>query len=376
MKKWICILLALALAAACTLPVLAEDDPAVVTVNGDVVAQSELDAMIDSVSSRMSQYGIDGTDESVLEVIRQSALQQLVDDRLITQDMTAQGFYDMTEEEEAAIAASAQETLNSLRQQAESYFTSYLDGQEDAGITAVDLAEAYLTGSGYTLEYMENHCRNALASQKYEQWLMEGEPEITQEDIQAGYEQRVESSKDAYAQDISAFETALASGQEVWYRPEGYRAVLQIMLGAEGEDDESKLASVKEKTDDIYARLAGGEPFTSLIAAYGEDSAFDSEAFYETGYQVHKDSILWEDAFIQAAFGADMQAPGDYSQPVVFGDNVHILYYLKDVPAGAVSLTDDLSEALKEDVYSERVNSKMEARLAELKETAEIIYAQ
>ena len=199
---------------------------------------------------------------------------------------------------------------------------------------------------------------------------------MTPEDVQAGYEQRVEDSKAAYAQDISAFETALASGQEVWYRPEGYRAVLQIMIGAQGEDDESKLASVKEKTDDIYARLAQGEPFTSLIAAYGEDSAFDSESFYETGYQVHRDSILWEDAFVQAVFGADMPAPGDYTQPVVFGDNVHILYYLKDVPAGAVSLTDELSEALKEDIYSERVNSKTEARLAELKETAEIIYAQ
>ena len=138
MKKWICTLLALALTAACAFPVLAEDDPAVVTVNGDVIAQSELDAMIDSVSARMSQYGIDGTDESVLEVIRQSALQQLVDDRLLTQDMTAQGCYDMTGEEEAAIAASAQETLDSLRQQAESYFTSYLDGQEDVGITASD----------------------------------------------------------------------------------------------------------------------------------------------------------------------------------------------------------------------------------------------
>lgn len=224
--------------------------------------------------------------------------------------------------------------------------------------------------------YMENYYRNALASEKYEQWLMEGELEVTQEDVQAGYAQRVEESRAAYEGDVAAFETAMASGTEVWYRPEGYRAILQIMLSAEGEDDAAKLASVEEKTDAIYARLEQGESFESLIAEYGEDSAFADESFYETGYQVHPDSILWEDAFVQTAFGEDMQKPGDYSQPVVFADHVHILYYLKDVSAGAVELTEALTEALREDIYAERTNEKMELRLAELKENAEIIYSE
>lgn len=317
MKQWICAVLAVLLVIACSVPALAEDDSAVVTVNGDAIFQSELDTMIDSVSGRMSQYGIDGTDDSVLEIIRDLALQELVDDRLLTQDMTAHGCYDMSEEDDASITASAQAAMDTLLQQAERYFASYLDGAEDDGLSAEKLAETYMTSSGYTLEYMENYYRNAMASQKYEQWLMDGEPEITQQDIQAGYEQRVESGKSAYGSDIAAFETALASGGEVWYRPDGYRAVLQIMLSASGEDDESRLASVKEKTDDIYARLDKGESFQSLIAEYGEDTAFDDEEFYRTGYQVHQDSILWEDAFIQAAFGQDMQSPGDYTQPVV-----------------------------------------------------------
>ncbi len=376
MKQWICAVLAVLLVIACSVPALAEDDSAVVTVNGDAIFQSELDTMIDSVSGRMSQYGIDGTDDSVLEIIRDSALHELVDDRLLTQDMTAHGCYDMSEEDDASITASAQAAMDTLLQQAERYFASYLDGAEDDGLSAEKLAETYMTSSGYTLEYMENYYRNAMASQKYEQWLMDGEPEIMQQDIQAGYEQRVESGKSAYGSDIAAFETALASGGEVWYRPDGYRAVLQIMLSASGEDDESRLASVKEKTDDIYARLDKGESFQSLIAEYGEDTAFDDEEFYRTGYQVHQDSILWEDAFIQAAFGQDMQSPGDYTQPVVFGDNVHILYYLKDVPGGAVALTDELSAALADDIYAEHVNAKMEARLAQLKESSAIVYAE
>lgn len=374
MKKTLSVFLAL-LMVLLSMAAYAEENPTVVTVNGDSITQAELDAMMSALDARMTQYGIDTSSENVQNAIREAAMQELVEDRLLTQDMTAQGCYDMTEEEEASIADAAKKSQADLQQQMESYFASYMDSQEDSSATAAELAEAYLKDSGYTLEYMENYIRNTVASTKYEQWLMEGEEYATQEEIQAAYEERVASSKAAYGNDVSAFENALASNQEVWYRPDGYRAVLQIMLSAQGDDDAQKLASVKETTAAIYDRLEKGESFESLIAAYGEDSAFDDASFYETGYQVNPQSVLWEDAFVQAAFGDGMKKPGDYSQPVVFGDNVHILYYLKDIPGGAMELTDALAAALGQELYAQRTEEKMEARLATLKEEAEIVYA-
>lgn len=374
MKKTLSVFLALFMVLL-SVAAYAEENPAVATVNGDSITQAELDAMMSSLDARMTQYGIDTSSENVQNAIREAALQELVEDRLLTQDMTTQGCYDMTEEEKASIADAAKEAQADLQQRMESYFASYMDGQEDSATTAAEMAEAYLKSSGYTLEYMENYIRNTVASTKYEQWLMDGEPDATQEEIQAAYEERVASSKAAYENDVSAFENALVNNQEVWYRPDGYRAVLQIMLNAQGDDDEQKLASVKETTDAIYDRLAKGETFESLIAEYGEDSAFDDESFYKTGYQVHRDSVLWEDAFIQAVFSDDMQKPGDYSQPVVFNDNVHIFYYLKDIPAGTMELTDELAAALGQELYAQRTEEKMDARLAALKEEAEIVYA-
>ena len=373
MKKTLSVFLAL-LMVLLSVAAYAEENPTVVTVNGDSITQAELDAMMSAMDARMTQYGIDTSSENVQNAIREAAMQELVEDRLLTQDMTAQGCYDMTEEEEASIADAAKKSQADLQQQMESYFASYMDSQEDSSATAAELAETYLQDSGYTLEYMENYIRNTVASTKYEQWLMEGEADTTQEEIQAAYEERVASSKAAYENDVSAFETALANNQEVWYRPDGYRAVLQIMLSAQGDDDAQKLASVKETTDAIYDRLEKGESFESLIAAYGEDSAFDDASFCETGYQVNPQSVLWEDAFVQAAFGDGMENPGYYSQPVVFGDNVHILYYLKDIPGGAMELTDALAAALGQELYAQRTEEKMEARLATLKEEAEIVY--
>ena len=373
MKKTLSVFLAL-LMVLLSVAAYAEENPTVVTVNGDSITQAELNAMMSALDAQMTQYGIDTSSENVQNAIREAAMQELVEDRLLTQDMTAQGCYDMTEEEEASIADAAKKSQADLQQQMESYFASYMDSQEDSSATAAELAETYLKDSGYTLEYMENYIRNTVASTKYEQWLMEGEADTTQEEIQAAYEERVASSKAAYENDVSAFETALANNQEVWYRPDGYRAVLQIMLSAQGDDDAQKLASVKETTDAIYDRLEKGESFESLIAAYGEDSAFDDASFYETGYQVNPQSVLWEDAFVQAAFSDGMKNPGDYSQPVVFGDNVHILYYLRDIPGGAMELTDALAAALGQELYAQRTEEKMEARLATLKEEAEIAY--
>lgn len=373
MKKTLSVFLAL-LMVLLSMVAYADENPTVVTVNGDSITQAELDAMMSALDARMTQYGIDTSSENVQNAIREAAMQELVEDRLLTQDMTAQGCYDMTVEEEASITDAAKKSQADLQQQMESYFASYMDSQEDSSATAAELAETYLKDSGYTLEYMENYIRNTVASTKYEQWLMEGEADTTQEEIQAAYEERVASSKAAYGNDVSAFETALANNQEVWYRPDGYRAVLQIMLSAQGDDDAQKLASVKETTDAIYDRLEKGESFESLIAAYGEDSAFDDASFCETGYQVNPQSVLWEDAFVQAAFGDGMKHPGDYSQPVVFGDNVHILYYLRDIPGGAMELTDALAAALGQELYAQRTEEKMEARLATLKEEAEIVY--
>ncbi|MDO5422205.1 MAG: SurA N-terminal domain-containing protein [Eubacteriales bacterium] len=372
MKKLLIGLLVAALGAV-SFGAAAEETGNVAAVNGETITQTELDNMVNTLKNRMTQYGIDASEEEIAAIIEASALTELVEDRLLTQDMTAQGCYEMSADEESAITEAARVSWENLTQQYEAYYTQYLDG-EDEGLTAADAAQSALNESGYTLEYMENYYRNALASEKYEDWLMEGEAAITDEEVQAAYEQRVEESRAAYEEDVSAFETAVASGKEVWYRPAGYRAILQIMMKAEGEDEKEKLASVKEKTDEIYARLEQGEAFEELISVYGEDSAFEKEGFLETGYQVHPDSILWEEAFVEAAFGEEMQEIGDYSQPVVFEDNVHILYYLKDVPDGAVELSDTLAAALQEELYGERAEEKMEERLAELKEESEIVY--
>lgn len=360
---WITLLLALmALFAAA-----AETENGVAfRLNGEPVYQADIDAAVSGLTQSMSQYGLDVTDAEIAGVIAQVAQKQLVDDVLLAQDMTAQGMYTFSQEDEAAIQAAVEAAQKALLAEYAAYYAGQTEDEADL--------KAALEADGYAAAALENYYRNAMASERYEAWLIRDEPPIGDEELHAAYRQRVDESQSLYAQDVEAFETALAGGRQVWYRPDGYRAVLQIMMSAQGETDEQRLAAVAEQTQAVYARLEAGEPFEDLIGEYGEDAAFANADFAKTGYQVHAESILWEDAFVAAAFSNELSQPGDVSRPLVFGGNVHILYYLKDVAGGAVELTDALAQALRAELTCERADARLSERLEELNAQAELVY--
>jgi len=365
------LVLAVLLCAACAYAEETAEAKPVVTVNGTPVYQVEIDAVANEYLSMYAYYGYDTTDESLIAAVNEYALELCIKTVVVDQDLAACGAYEVTDE--AVFAEAGQLAYESMVSEYTDYFvTNYgLDS-----VVAEAYAESVLTEAGYTVSYFTEYYRQLTAMENYKAWLMRDEPEITDTEVEAEYEARVSASRETYGDDISAFETAMTNDQEVWYRPAGYRSVLQIMLKAEGETDEEKLASVQDKLDAIDRRLAAGEDFRTLIAEYGEDPAFEDPAFYETGYTVHRDSVMWADGFVATAFSAEMQKPGDHSKAAIGDGTVYILYYLKDCEAGPVALTDDVRAALKDDMYATRASEKVQERTNELLATAEIIYTE
>ena len=130
--------------------------------------------------------------------------------------------------------------------------------------------------------------------------------------------------------------------------------VTQEMLDqAQAKVDEALaaiIASKQTEIDTIEKRLADGEDFAAVARDYNEDPGLD----LEKGYEVHKDSIMWDPVFTSAAFSDEMQQPGDHSRPVVGSYGIHILYYLNDIPAGAIELTDELRTSIREDLMDQK----------------------
>lgn len=349
------------------------EDAVIAVVNGEELLQSEYAATETTYLSSFSSAGYNLEDEAVKAYVQDLALTAAIEYMLVEQDMQAQGCYDFGEETEAWLVEQGTAAYESaLADVAEALRTELgLTEDDDTSVYALAYAEVL----GVTAENYIDVYRTQYATVNYYQWLTQDNP-VTDEDIQAAYEERVAESKALYENDVPAFETAMSAGAQLWYKPAGYRSILQILLPAEGEDDAAKLASVQETVDAVYARLEAGEAFETLIAEYGADSAFDDESFYTVGYQVHSESVIWEDAFVEAAYSEQMQQPGDWSQPFASDLGVHILYYLADSASGPVEMTADVSDLLAYSLYSERCQAHLTERVDELADSAEVVFPQ
>ena len=87
---------------------------------------------------------------------------------------------------------------------------------------------------------------------------------------------------------------------------------------------------------------------------------------------MHQDSVIWDSAFVKAAFS--VENVGDVSEPVLGSYGVYIVYYLRDVPAGAVELTDDIKETLKSSLLSTKENEAFSSTMNAWRSVSTIEY--
>lgn len=355
----------------------AAEDPVLFTLDGKAYAKSEVDLYVNDLLS----YGYL---ESASDY--DTAIQFIVENKVIDDKIKELGLDQFTEDEKAAFRAEAQKEWDEM---INSYVSYYLTEDTDEARSELrQAAEAYYSQvMGVTLEDV---VKNFMSQDSYDRLLegifaQKGSP-ATDADIQTAFNEAVAQQKEIYDSNINMYELYKYYGQEIWYQPAGYRGVLHILLGAdeallnayqdaqnayeesksaeEGASDPAALQaavedarqailnSEKAAIDDIYARLQKGESFESLMALYNEDDGMKDENILKTGYEIHKDSMLlgWDTAFIAGAFQEKMQHPGDVSDPVVSSFGVHIIYYLRDVPAGPVELTDAIRAEIRENL--------------------------
>ena len=299
------------------------------------------------------------------------------------------GFNTFTAEEEAAFAADAD---SQWQEGVESYVSYYLaEDSEEARAQLRTQAEEFYALNGLTRESLEENIRQSASMDKLISYLV-GDNEPTEQQIEEVFQLYGESYRQNYEDNILAYEyNTFYYQQPSWYTPEGYRGIIHILIypdaemvenyntlnalyeeqqsdengeGTEATPDaepqgtrekvtlemieearQAVLDSVKTTTDDIYARLALGESFESLISQYGQDPGMQDAATLGEGYSVHRDSVVWDPVFTQAAFSEKMVQAGDVSDPVIGSNGVHILKYLRDVPSGLI-MTDDIREEI------------------------------
>ena len=359
----------------------------------------------------------DSSNENFRHVARMYAMLDAIQTMLIDQK-TAAAF---TKEEIDSIRQDAREEWQGIVNQIlEQQYNVTEDTPEDEQVAAraevLSTLESYY---GVTEEsYVASAPSNAFARQVTEQ-LKADNPDLTatEEEIQQAYNDMAAEELEYFGNDVASYEYYKGYyGYTFHYIPEGYRGILHILMKvdeellnnwkdltarleearnpsestgeteAPAEEEEpvteemveaarqAILDSQKEKLDTIMERLEKGEPFETLIAEFGEDPGMEVEENLKNGYLVHADSIQYDADFTKAA--AVLEKVGDYSSPVVSQFGIHIVYYLRDVPAGVIEMSGDERAQLQADIEEERLNLAISEMLDRWVDEADIVYTE
>lgn len=411
------------------------EDALLVTINGEEIRQNDAELQF-WISYVASQTG----GQMDADTVNRTAMQLAMQYKLLGMELEKQGKTMTEEEKTAAeegAKASWESAVADIM--AQEYGIGEDASEEDKTAARADALDFILTNYGYTEEsYMAENLAYAhvlWVSQTTSQLAAEG-VEATDAEVEEYFNSLVEEGRNLVGDDAAAYEFYAAyQGYDSKYIPAGFRGIIHILLKADEEllknyqDLSERLAaqteaaaaqaepteeaaaetaaeateapaeetapeateepvtqemvdaarqavldSVKEQTDEIKAKLESGTSFEDLIREYGTDDGMKDEAILAKGYPVHANSIMWDPVFQETAMA--LEKVGDISEPVVSDFGVHILKYLRDIPEGAVEVSEEEKEAMRQDLISQKVNEKVNAQIEQALAESQIIWTE
>ena len=228
-----------------------------------------------------------------------------------------------------------------------------------------DAAAQQLAEAGVTLESITEQLKQNWWTQKFYDYTVK-DVAVTDEDVQSTYDELLAAQREDFAATPENFEYAHLSGEAIVWRPEGYRAVRDILIAFDSEadsqraaelleqlemidEDEQALAETQQALDALFAplearaqeaqdKLAQGAAFTDLMGEYGCDEALKSEPLRSEGYFVTDTSFVNSVEYVEGSMM--LEQPGQVSSPLRSASGLHLVQYIGDVKAGEVPLSE------------------------------------
>ena len=384
----------------------ADRDAVAVQIGEDfTVTYGEVADYYDYIVSMMSYYGVSApTADADIESYQDEAVDGLVAQKKQLYFAKQLGLDELTADEEAEVQAAVDEEM-------EYYFDMFrsdaeAEGAEDIEARAQELFNEELTASGMEMDYVEfeEYIFEQVAQQKTLEKLQEhvrSAATIDDDDVQAYYDQLLESQTTAYGEDASQYLTdqenfEMNGGDPAVVVPEGFLRVKVVTVAPQEaiddtyeekvaqmseyeaeygklmlEDEKANAARLKEiktlydalrvETDQMYeaymadakakieeakAKLDGGESIDAVLESYGEDAAYTEYALIaEHGRLMAQQSGAddFDDTLRNAALAL---ADGTYSDVLQADDTYYIVYRVGTETAGTRTL-DEVREAVE-----------------------------
>ncbi len=219
--------------------------------------KEQVDYELDYMSSMYAMYGYsyDVTDPSIIAQAQEEAINGLKEDLALTAKAKELGLDQLTDEE----MASVKETAQSNYDNALTYVKNYMltdeekEGKDDEAINK--LVEDKIIDLGVSLDsYIESEKKSEIDN-KLRAYAIQ-DVTVTDEEIQAEFDSKVESDKTTYGENAGAWATAANNGTTLYYTPAGIRRVKQILIKFKDEDQTAIDGAKQQVTDATTARNA------------------------------------------------------------------------------------------------------------------------
>ena len=304
--------------------------------------QDDVDYQLYYMYMLYSQFGLsyDVTNADNIAEIQEQTINAVVQNAVLEAKAAELGLDQLTEEEQAEVAATADETWQNNRDsvQAQYFAETELEGDE---LTAA--LDAKIEELGVTYDVVLESASKAYAVEKLR--LTVTDPvTVTDEELQEHLDEHVASAQSTYETSLSSYGISVNNGSTVYYRPAGYRMVKQILIRFNDEDS--------DKIDELNASL----------------TAANSAITQQQNLLSTLDVANIDDLVSQVNVTLDPET-GDVTEVT---------------PAFTGTVTDDASEALQElakaqaqqAYFTEKVEEATRAAFANIAEEADEVLAQ
>ena len=211
----------------------------------EVLAQAEQELYNQYSMYSMFNYPYDVTDPANIQAAKDAAVDALKTNLALTAKAKELGLDQLSDEELEAVKTTAQENLDSMVESAK----AYVEGGSEMDETALTEAAAKMAEeAGYTLDaYIAQGTSDAISA-KLKEYAVK-DVAVTDEEIQAEYDSRVESHKTTYSESAGTWASAANNNSTLYYTPAGVRRVKQILVKFKDED-KAAIDDAKTKLND------------------------------------------------------------------------------------------------------------------------------
>lgn len=234
-----------------------DDATEIIRLGDKVINKAKVKEEIQNQLEYMEYYysmmgqGYDVTDAKNIAQAQEDAINDLKKDLVLTSKAEELGLDKLTAEEEEEVKKTAQESYDYALDYAKTNMIDSslnLEGEEleKAAVEALNAREVTLDA------YIESETKTKVDN-KLREYIVK-DVAVTDEEIQAEYDSKVESDKETYGEKPGSYATAVNNGTTVYYAPAGVRRVKQILTKFK-EEDQTAIDEAKQKVTDANTAI-------------------------------------------------------------------------------------------------------------------------